>query len=189
MVIIDRIKPISPKKLFAAEKYVVLAGLLVSLIVPFAMDITTCLLIASPIVILYNLSVVMIIVRHFATRRNRVTLPVIVPLTAEEIALDDQLVTDFFASHTRKLSEVAPLPIADSYEFPELSFELSPDSTPIQTVMHKSAGIHLDMKPLPGRVNVEQLHADAKARREQQIAERVALYNRSSPFKAINDIR
>lgn len=68
MVIIDRIKPISPKKLFAAEKYVVLGGLLVSLIVPFAMDITTSLLIASPIVILYDLSVVMIMMRHFATR-------------------------------------------------------------------------------------------------------------------------
>ncbi|MDB5179622.1 MAG: tatC [Candidatus Saccharibacteria bacterium] len=178
MVIIDRIKPISPRKLFSAEKYVVLGGLLVSLIVPFAMDITTCLLIASPIVILYNLSVAMIVIRHLATRHKRVALPVIVPLTAEEIALDDQLVTEFFASRSRKLSELAPLPIAEIVE-----------PTPIQTVMHKNAGVPLHAKPLPGTVNVEQLRAEAKARREQQIAERVALYNRSSPFKAINDIR
>jgi sec-independent protein translocase protein TatC len=210
MVIIDRIKPISPKKLFAAEKYVVLGGLLVSLIVPFAMDITTCLLIASPIVILYNLSVGMIVIRHFASRHQRVELPVITPLTAEEIALDDQLVTEFFASRTRKLPELTLAPIAESHEISELFLELAPvpafaqveaktaamerttetvEPTPIQTVMHKNANVHLDIKPLPGQVNIEQLRAEAKARREQQIAQRVAMYNRTNPLRAINDIR
>lgn len=208
MIIIDRIKPISPKKLFAAEKYVVLGGLLVSLIVPFAMDLTTCLLIASPIVILYNLSVGMIVIRQFVLRHKRPALPVIVPLSAEEIALDDQIITDFFANRSRKLPALAPSPIADSNDIPELFLEHAPvpafaqvevpsviemptaEPTPIQAVMHKNANVPLDAKPLPGRVNVEQLRADAKARREQQIAERVALYNRtSSSLRAINDIR
>jgi sec-independent protein translocase protein TatC len=178
MIIIDRIKPISPRRLFSAEKYVVLGGLLTSLIVPFAMDTTTCLLIASPIVILYNLSVGIIMLRHFAIRHQRVELPAIVPLTAEEIALDDQLVAEFFAGPTRKLSDLMPLPIVEIVE-----------PTPIQTVMHKNADVYLDMKPFSSRVNVEQLRAEAKARRDQQIAERVALYNQTSPFKAINDIR
>lgn len=176
MVIIDRIKPISPKKLFAAEKYVVLAGLLVSLVVPFALDITTCLLIASPIIILYNISVGVIVIRHFAAQRKRAEKPAIMPLTAEEIALDDQLVTDFFANRSRKLPELKPLPIAEAKESPE-------------SLLHRNIGTPLHKKPLPGAVDVERLHAEAKARREQQIAERVALYNHASPFRAINDIR
>lgn len=207
MVIIDRIKPISPSKLLKAEKWVVLGGLLVSLVVPFAMDITTCILIASPIIILYNLSVAVIIIRHFAARHKRVELPVIVPLTAEEIALDDQLVTEFFESRSRKLPELRLAPIAESQDIPELFLEQAPvpafaqvekavsaespkiGTTPIQAVMHKNAGVPLHAKPLPGQVNVEQLRAEAKARREQQIAERVALYNHPTSFKAINDIR
>jgi sec-independent protein translocase protein TatC len=208
MIIIDRIKPISPKKLFAAEKYVVLGGLLVSLIVPFAMDITTSLLIASPIVILYNLSVGMIIIRHFALRHKRVELPAIVPLTAEEIALDDQLVSEFFARRSRKLPALVPMFVANATEIPELLLEHAPVPafaqvaspvaetipavirTPMQTVMHKNATIPLHVKPLPGQVNVAQLRAEAKARRDQQIAERVAQYNhRTVSLRAINDIR
>jgi len=206
MIIIDRIKPISPQKLFKAEKWVVLGGLLVSLIVPFAMDLTTCLLIASPIIILYNVSVGIIVIRHFIARRKSIELPAIVPLTAEEIAIDDQLVTEFFAGRSRKLPELALAPITESAEIPELFLELAPvpafaqvevqpekvattEPTPIQNVMHKNSAVPLDAKPLPGRVNVEQLRAEAKARRDQQIAERVALYNHASPFKAINDIR
>lgn len=208
MVIIDRIKPISPKKLFAAEKYVILGGLLVSLVVPFALDLTTCLLIASPIIILYNLSVGLIIIRQFMERRKRVTLPAISQLSAEEIALDDQLVDEFFASRTHKLPELTPAPIVESSDLLGFTFELSPVSasaqtkkpvtqtgsfdalTPIQTVMHKNAHTLQDMKPSRGHVDAEKLRAEAKARREQQIAERVALYNRTtSSLRPINDIR
>jgi sec-independent protein translocase protein TatC len=206
MVIIDRIKPISPSKLLKAEKWVILGGLLVSLIVPFAMDITTCILIASPIVILYNLSVAVIMIRHFATRHKRVELPLIVPLSEEEIALDTQLITEFFEGRSRRLPDLKLSPIADSEDIPELFLEHAPvpafaqveapvsaavvgETTPIQTVMHKNANLPLHTKPLPGQVNIEQLRAEAKARRDQQIAERVALYNHSTSFKAINDIR
>lgn len=207
MVIIDRIKPISPKKLLAAEKYVVLAGLLVSLVVPFAMDITTCILIASPIIILYNISVVMIVVRHFSLRHKRAGLPVIQIQTAEEIALDDQLVAEFFATRNRKLSHLAPTPVADSAEIPTQLLEQAPVPafaqvemnpvvttspavvTPIQAVMHTNSVVPTHTKPLPGAVNIDKLRAEAKARREQQIAERVALYNHATPLRAMNDIR
>ena len=171
MIIIDRIKPISPQKLFAAEKYVIVGGLLVSLIVPFAMDLTTSLLIAGPIVILYNISVGMIMVHHFVTRKRRVELPIIVPQSTEEIATEDQLVTEFFAQSSQ--------PVLD---LPSLV------SAPIQAVMHKNMGMPLHDKPRPGQVNIEQLHAQAKALREHKIAERVAMYN-NGPLKIINDIR
>jgi sec-independent protein translocase protein TatC len=180
MVIIDRIKPIPPKKLFAAEKYVVLAGLLVSLIVPFALDITTCLLIASPIIILYNISVVMIVVRHLVARRQQMKQFGVAPLGANDIALDDQLVADFLASQPQKLSDLAPIPMTE---------QVGDDLTPIQTVMRRNITLPRHEKPLPGTVNVERLHAEAKARRDQQIAERVAQYNRTSSLRVINDIR
>lgn len=61
---IDRIKPLTPKKLLSMEKWVIVGSLGVSLLVPFAFDLTTSLLIALPIIVLYNLSVVMIIMRH-----------------------------------------------------------------------------------------------------------------------------
>lgn len=177
MIIIDRVKPISPQKLFAAEKYVIVGGLVVSLIVPFAMDLTTSLLIAGPIVILYNISVGMIMVRHFMARDRQATLPAIVPLTAEELATDEQLVTDFFADQPQSGLEIV-----------EIAAVVDEVTTPIQTVMSKNVGIPLHVKPLPGQVNIAQLHADAKERRKQQIAQRVAQYNNAS-LKIINDIR
>lgn len=177
MVIIDRIKPISPKKLLSMEKYVVLVGLLVSLVVPFAMDITTSLLIASPIIILYNLSVGIIMIRHFVTRHPRVELPIIVPLTAKEMALDEALVTEFFMSRSQKIPALALEPIEESH------------TKPIEAILHKTNTLPRDAKPLPQDVvDIAQLRAEARAKREQQIAERVALYNNSS-LRIINDIR
>jgi Tat protein translocase TatC len=203
MIIIDRIKPISPQKLFAAEKYVVVGGLLVSLIVPFAMDLTTALLIAGPIIILYNLSVGIILVHHLMTRQKRVSLPVIVPMSAEEIAIDDQLVAEFFTHRSQSIADLAPLPIIETKDVPELLLDLESMTegtlievvaeeamaqTPIQTVMQRNIGVPLHVKPQPGQVNIEQLRAEARARREQQVAERVAQYNHGS-LKIINDIR
>lgn len=71
---IDRIKPISPKKLLAGEKWVILGSLVVSVLVPFAFDLVTSLLIALPIVVLYNLSVIMVAVRHAQNRHKQKAL-------------------------------------------------------------------------------------------------------------------
>lgn len=70
MNLIDRIKPLKLKTLFKMEKWVVLFGLLVALVVPFAMDITTCLLIAGPIVALYNFSILLIMIQHAIHREK-----------------------------------------------------------------------------------------------------------------------
>lgn len=61
---IDTIKPLTPKKLLGMEKWVVLGSLVISFLVPFALDITTSLLIALPIIVLYNLTIVLIVIRH-----------------------------------------------------------------------------------------------------------------------------
>lgn len=205
MVIIDRIKPIPPKKLLAAEKYVIVGGLLVSLLVPFALDITTSLLIASPIIILYNLSVGMIIIRHFMASRRRVEFPVIAPLTKEQIELDEQLVAEFFAKRSQKVPELTHREIADALEVPEEMLDFSPiksvantsqaasptpvvEQVSVQPTVPRNIGKPLHMKPLPGEVKIAQLRAEAQALRDKQIAERVARYNTAS-LKIINDIR
>lgn len=61
---IDHIKPIPPKKLLKMEKWVIIGGLLVGVIAPFSFDPTTEFLIAAPIIVLFNLSIVMIALQH-----------------------------------------------------------------------------------------------------------------------------
>lgn len=67
---IDRIKPIKPSSLLRGEKWIVLASLGVSVLVPFAFDLVTSLLIALPIVVLYNLSIVLVVLQHASIRRK-----------------------------------------------------------------------------------------------------------------------
>ncbi len=209
MVIIDRIKPIAPKKLLSMEKYVVLGGLLVSLIVPFAMDLTTCLLIASPIIILYNLSVAVIIIRHALTRKIVDEVSAMVPMSEYEIAMDDELVDEFFKTSSQKLPTLPPAPIEDLFHlaFEDLqdvsvtpTFQAATMRAPVvlsvdtltqheETVLHRNISLLHDAKPLSRQMpSAEQLRARAQAKRDQQIAERVALYNTAS-LKIINDIR
>jgi sec-independent protein translocase protein TatC len=61
---IDHIKPISPRKLLKYEKYVIIGGLIIGVIAPFSFDPTTELLIAAPIIVLFNLSILMIALQH-----------------------------------------------------------------------------------------------------------------------------
>jgi len=67
---IDRIKPIKPKQLLKGEKWVILGSLIISVLVPFAFDLTTSLLIALPIVVLYNLSIVIVLMQHASAKRR-----------------------------------------------------------------------------------------------------------------------
>lgn len=202
MVIIDRIKPISPKKLLSLEKYVVIGGLLVSLVVPFAMDITTSLLIASPIVILYNISVAAIVLRHAAAKRRRAKPMKIAPIVTNEMALDDRLIGEFFASQSQTVPALAYEPLPSSSLEQDIMLDQIVASTQpgahtklVQHASVKSTQVARTssvaprtVKPRPGQVDVEQLRAEARARREQEIAARVAAYN-SPAFKIINDIR
>lgn len=68
--LIDIIKPLPPKKLLSYEKWVILGSLIISLLVPFSFDMLTSLLVALPIVILFNLSIVLVALRHVAIKRK-----------------------------------------------------------------------------------------------------------------------
>lgn len=67
---IDLIKPLTPKKLFGYEKWVILGSLIISLVVPFSYDLVTSLLVALPIIILFNLSIIVVALRHSSIRRK-----------------------------------------------------------------------------------------------------------------------
>lgn len=161
LVIIDHIKPIQPQKLFKAEKYVVLGGLLVSFFVPFALDLVTSLLIALPIVALYNLSIVVIVWRHALAKRKKVHT---VTHEQQELILDDALIADFFAQVPETArAESAPEPVG-------------------------LKGLAMDFKR--SRQNsIEDLRQAIERDRAQAIAEKVARYNAAQPLRHITDIR
>jgi len=66
---IDRVKPLKPQKLFKMEKWIILGSLIIALVVPFAFDFVTTILIALPIVVLYNLSIIIVLSQHARTKR------------------------------------------------------------------------------------------------------------------------
>jgi sec-independent protein translocase protein TatC len=70
MSFIDHISPLSPKKLFKAEKYIVIGSLVIALLVPFALDPAVQFMIASPIIILYNLSIGIILLQRKVRQRK-----------------------------------------------------------------------------------------------------------------------
>jgi len=70
---IDHITPLQPKKLFKAEKFIVIGSLVVALIVPFALDPAIQLMIASPIIILYNISIGIVLLQRWVRQRKEPT--------------------------------------------------------------------------------------------------------------------
>lgn len=75
MLMIDRVRPVPPKRLWKLEKYVVIGSLVLALVLPFTYDPLTQFLIALPIIVLYNLSIAFIALAHRAQRRrDRVTV-------------------------------------------------------------------------------------------------------------------
>lgn len=72
--LIDHITPLPPKKLFKLEKYIIVGSVFIGVVVPFALDPAVQLLIASPIIVLYNVSIVIVMLQH-AYRKSRLKKP------------------------------------------------------------------------------------------------------------------
>lgn len=71
VLFINHIKPMSPRKLLKYEKYVIVGSLAIALILPFTYDPVSQFLIALPIIILYNLSVVLVWLANREKRASR----------------------------------------------------------------------------------------------------------------------
>ncbi len=165
LVIIDHVKPIDPKSLLKAEKYVILGGLVVSFLVPFALDITTSLLIAAPIVVLYNISLLMIVWRHWLLSRKPI---VIETQPRREVMLTDDLLVNLLDDVP--LEKVKPLvltPIADSPGIKGFAMEFQRSR----------------------QASIDELRQAIERERAETIAHRVAQYNSPAALKRITDIR
>ena len=70
LLFIDRITPLPPKRLWHYERHVIVASLIIALILPFTYDPLTQFMIALPIILLYNLSIIFILLAHRSQRRR-----------------------------------------------------------------------------------------------------------------------
>lgn len=71
IALIDHMKRLTMKKLFKAERWVILGSLVAALLVPFAMDLSVSLLISLPIILLYNLSILVVAIRHSISKKSK----------------------------------------------------------------------------------------------------------------------
>lgn len=176
MVLIDRIKPISPKKLFSMEKYVVIAGLTVSILVPFAFDFITCLLIAAPIVVLYNLSIGLIIWQQAGARRKERKLN---KNFIKELAIDDNILKDFFAEIQKDVQVTAEPNTVDEPPTLEIQIVSRVTSKPVMDICRTSKDSVERMKEVAAKQRAAAI-ADQAARRQSMVPQ---------IFKFISDIR
>lgn len=164
MIIIDHIKPIQPKTLLSMEKYVVVAGLVVAICVPFAFDIVTCLLIAAPIIILYNVSVVMIIIQHAQRAHAKKHRPT--PLMQKaELVVDDNLIAEFFAGVKEEVKTAS--------------------TEPRRQFIHASRNNEFNKTKV---LSADEVRRNAYEARQRELAEKVAKYQ-GNGMQAISDIR
>lgn len=108
---IDKIKPLQPKRLLKFEKWIVLGSSIVALIVPFTYDFVTSILIAVPIIVLYNLSILIVVLNHANTARKVqaiVIKPAITTIASEPIPLDEQVFGNF-AEELARLEKPQPV--------------------------------------------------------------------------------
>ena len=149
---IDRIKPIKPSTLLRGEKWAILGGLSVSVLVPFAFDLVTSLLIALPIIALYNVSILIIVIQHAVDRRRENALhsrfdPATIPpssLALEALSFED-LVGTGQAAIARAATQPAGLP-AHSISRPGM--DIRPSTAPPSDVQ-PAEWVHRVHDPIP----------------------------------------
>ncbi|HEY5695381.1 MAG TPA: twin-arginine translocase subunit TatC [Candidatus Saccharimonadales bacterium] len=71
MSLADHVTPLPPKKLLKFEKYVVLGSILIAVVVPFANDLTVQALVASPVIVLYNVAIGVVILQQAVRARRQ----------------------------------------------------------------------------------------------------------------------
>lgn len=134
---IDSVKPLPPKDLLGMNKWVVVGSLVISLLVPFAFDLMTSLMIAAPIVVLYNLSIIVVVLQHaYAARKAQV----------DRRATNTRLVLDLSST------PVSALPFNDQLfeTFVDELVQPQQQSAPVHTNVQRRAGMdirHLTSRP------------------------------------------
>lgn len=97
MLLADSIKRIPPKKMLKNEIWIVLISVVVAIITPFNYDILSSLIVAIPIIGLYNLSIAIISLRHFilrSTQKHAQTAMIVKPSMAKDLSLTSYELTN-----------------------------------------------------------------------------------------------
>lgn len=92
MLLADKIKRIPPKKLLKNEVWVILLSVIIAIITPFNYDFFSTFVVAVPIIGLYNISIIIISLRHFIldTRYKSTKRAIIIkPSIIEDFALSE----------------------------------------------------------------------------------------------------
>ena len=69
MLFINRVKPLSIKKLLKYEKFVIAGSAIIALLLPFTYDPLTQFLVALPAIVLYNISILLVFMINSKKRR------------------------------------------------------------------------------------------------------------------------
>lgn len=146
--IIDFIRPIPPKKLLKAEKFIIVGSVAIGVLVPFALDPFIQLLIASPIILLYNLSIIVVLIQHRMGRRKK---------RGE--------------SESMQVKEVAPVGVTATAALqtaPRVVDAPKQKSTPsLQASVRKPVHRHMDMHP--GAISRSRTSTQPSLRRTQSV--------------------
>lgn len=96
----------------------ILGSLIVALLVPFTYEFVTSLLISLPIILLYNLSIVLVLIQHYKNNDVTINQDVRLKITSE-LVLNDEAINNF-ADELAELEKVTPIT-----ETPELAHSVA----------------------------------------------------------------
>ncbi len=88
---INRIKPLKPRKLLAAERYVVAVAFIAAAIMTPTTDVFNQLIFAGPIIAMYQLSVGLVYFQNRKRSRQALPVPIAVPQKLEEVPVAEVL--------------------------------------------------------------------------------------------------
>jgi sec-independent protein translocase protein TatC len=121
LLFIDKIRPLPPQKLLKYNKYVIVLSLAVAALLPFTYDPLSQLVLATPGIVLYNLSIGLLWVIH----RRRAVAPQLV-LEAAELDTKEEPVEETL--------EATPSPVEEPVLRAELPEPLPPQPEPTAPV-------------------------------------------------------
>jgi sec-independent protein translocase protein TatC len=150
--LIDHIRPLPPMKLLKAEKYIIVGSVAIGVLVPFALDPTVQFLIASPIIVLYNLSIGVVVLQHALKKRHAQTNEV-----AHDVAS---------AHEAQAVPVIPPQPVSVSDEQllqPQVS--LAQATSPAQQPPARRVAMVSDIKPPQARARSAVIRPAARPTR------------------------
>lgn len=129
----DSIRPLQTEKLLRMEKWVILSSVAVALVAPITYDLLTSLMLAVPIILLYNLSVVIVVIRH-ALAKQKTTSQVETPMIIDE---------DLIARFADELDSFRKVEVATTtYTNTTGQMDIKPSRSAVKTTVEPAAWVH-----------------------------------------------